>query len=169
MKLTPLERKLNDLIAPVVTHKGYRLVSVRVHGADGANTVQIMAENPATRRLGVDECAVLSREIAALMDVEDPIKSAYRLEVSSPGIDRPLISLQDFADFSGFEAKVEIEPGLEGRKRFKGRITGLEDELILMDTEEGPVKLPFAAVQKAKLVLTDELLKATKQEKTETH
>jgi ribosome maturation factor RimP len=162
MKQTPLEEKLTALFAPAIEDRGLRLVCVRMFGDGGLKTIQVMAENPATRKLGVDDCAKISREIAALLDVEDIMKDAYRLEVSSPGIDRPLVNLQDFADFSGFEAKVEIDPPLEGRKRFKGRLKGTDNGLIKMETENGAVALPFAAINKAKLILTDELLKSTK-------
>ncbi len=159
---TELERKLTRLYAPVIEHKGLRLVCVRVHGGNGSCTVQVMAEDPATRKLNVDDCARISRELSALMDVEDPIKGAYRLEVSSPGLDRLLVSLQDFTDFCGFEAKIEIDPPLEGRKRFRGRLkaTDVEKESVLLETDEGPVTLPYGAVQKAKLILTDDLIKA---------
>lgn len=163
MKQSALEEKLTGLFAPAIEDRGLRLVCVRVFGESGTSTIQVMAENPSTRKLGVDDCAKISREIAALLDVEDIMKDAYRLEVSSPGIDRPLVSLQDFADFSGFEAKIEIDPPLEGRKRFKGRLKGTDDGKIMIDTEHGAVALPFAAINKAKLVLTDELLSSTKQ------
>ena len=159
--MTPLEEKLTRLFTPVVEDAGYRLVRVLMIGEAGGQVVQVMAENPQTRRIGADECAVLSRELAAVMDVEDPIQSAYRLEVSSPGIDRPLISLQDFIDFSGFDAKIEINPPLNGQKRFRGRISAAGSGTVKLETDEGPVDLPFSAIQKAKLVLTDELIKAT--------
>lgn len=163
MKQTPLEKRLTDLFAPVIEHHGLRLVCVRIHGETaGGHTVQVMAENPTTRRLGVDECAKLSREISTVMDVEDIMKDAYRLEVSSPGIDRPLVNLQDFADFSGYEAKIEISPPLDGRKRFRGKLNGTEDGAILLETDEGKVKLPYGDISKARLVLTDELINATK-------
>jgi ribosome maturation factor RimP len=116
MKQSGIERRITKLVQPVIEDKGYALVCVSMQGPD----LQIMAENPATRNLGVDECAMLSREIAALLDVEDPIRGRYRLEVSSPGIDRPLVKLQDFADFEGFEVKVEINPPIDGQKRFRG-------------------------------------------------
>ena len=163
MKQTPLEEKLTALFAPAIEDRGLRLVCVRTFGEEGVKTIQVMAENPVTRKLGVDDCAKISREIAALLDVEDIMKDAFRLEVSSPGIDRPLVNLQDFADFSGFEAKVEIDPPLDGRKRFRGRLKGTDNGLIMMETDEGSVNLPFVAVNKAKLVLTDELIKSTKQ------
>ena len=159
MKATPLENKLMTLVGPVVEGKGYSLVDVRMLSENGGQILQIMAENPQTRQLGVDECAKLSREIAALLDVEDPIRGAYRLEVSSPGIDRPLTRTKDFEDFAGFEAKVEIDRPIEGQKKFRGILRGLKEGFLEMDTDQGSVSLPLSDVHKARLVLTDELLK----------
>ncbi len=158
---TPMEAKLTALFEPAIRGRGYRLVCVRMVNEGQGPTLQIMAENPQTRKLGVDECAVISRELSTLLEVEDPIKSAYRLEISSPGIDRPLVNMQDFADFSGFEAKIEINPPQNGQKRFRGRIKGAGDGLITVETDQGPVALPFASVCKAKLVMTEELIKNT--------
>lgn len=157
MKQSGIERKITALVKPVIEDKGFALVCVTMQGPE----LQIMAEDPQTRKLGADDCAVLSREISTLLEVEDPIKGKYRLEVSSPGIDRPLIALQDFADFEGFEAKIEINPPQEGQKRFRGRLKGIEDEEILLDTDHGTAYLPYGSVEKAKLVLTDELIKKT--------
>jgi ribosome maturation factor RimP len=163
MKLTPQEQKIAAMIEPVVAEKGLSLVLVKINGDSGMATLQVLAENPETRNIGVDECARLSREIAAILDVEDPIKGAYRLEVSSPGIDRPLTRERDFVDFKGFEAKVEIFPPIEGQKRFKGVLQGVEGSDIKLETEQGPVALPLAAIQKARLVLTGELIAKTKR------
>lgn len=157
MKQNALENKIAKLVRPVIEDKGYELVLVNMQGPD----LQIMAENPQTRKLGVDECALLSREISAILEVEDPIKGRYRLEVSSPGIDRPLVRLQDFADFSGFEAKIEISPPIEGQKRFRGWLKGVEENEVLLETDHGPARLPFESIEKAKLVLTDELIRKT--------
>lgn len=157
MKQSGIERKIAQLVEPVIQDKGYELVSLSLQGT----ILQIMAENPQTRKLGVDECATLSREISTLLEVEDPIKGHYRLEVSSPGIDRPLVRLQDFADFAGFEAKIEISPPHEGQKRFRGRIKGIENNDVMLETDKGLIGLPFEGIEKAKLVLTDELIKHT--------
>lgn len=157
MKQNALEKKIAALVQPVIEDKGYELVMVSVQGPD----LQIMAENPQTRKLGIDECAMLSREIGAILEVEDPIKGRYRLEVSSPGIDRPLVKLQDFADFAGFEAKIEISPPIEGQKRFRGWLKGVEENEIVLETDHGMAHLPFESVEKAKLVLTDELISKT--------
>ncbi|QQG35517.1 MAG: ribosome maturation factor RimP [Micavibrio aeruginosavorus] len=163
MKVTPMERKIADLATPVAESLGLRLVCVRITGEGGAQNVQVIAENPATRRLPLDDCTRLSRELSALMDVEDPVKSAYRLEVSSPGIDRLLISPHDFADFSGFEAKIELEFPQDGQKRFRGILRGIEGEQISLDMpDKGLVTLPFGNVAKARLVLTDALIAASK-------
>ncbi len=155
------------LFAPSVEDRGLRLVCVRVFAENNQPVVQVMAEDPQTRGLSVEHCARISRELSALLDVEDLVKDAYRLEVSSPGIDRPLISLQDFADFAGFEAKVEIAPPLNGQKRFRGRLAGTEGDQILITTDEGPASLPFAALVKAKLMLTDDLIKAGERKKND--
>lgn len=163
MKASPMERKIADLAAPVAESLGLRLVCVRITGEGGAQNVQVIAENPATRRLPLDDCTKLSRELSALMDVEDPVKSAYRLEISSPGIDRLLISAEDFADFAGFEAKIELEFPQDGQKRFRGILRGIEGDLVKLDMpDKGPVAVPYSGIAKARLVLTDELIKASK-------
>lgn len=163
MKASPMERKIADLAAPVAESLGLRLVCVRISGAEGMQNVQVIAENPATRRLPIEDCTKLSREISALMDVEDPVKAAYRLEVSSPGIDRLLISPEDFADFAGFEAKIELEFPQDGQKRYRGILRGIEGDLVKLDMPDlGPVTVPYSGMAKARLVLTDELIKASK-------
>lgn len=164
MKASPMERKIEELAAPVAESLGLRLVCVRISGEGGSQNVQVIAENPVTRRLPLEDCTKLSRELSALMDVEDPVKTAYRLEVSSPGIDRLLISPQDFNDFSGFEAKIELEFPHEGQKRFRGILRGIEGDLVTMQMpdKEEPVTLPYSGMSKARLILTDELIKASK-------
>lgn len=171
MKATPMERKIADLATPVAESLGLRLVCVRITGEGGAQNVQVIAENPETRRLPLEDCTRLSRELSALMDVEDPVKSAYRLEVSSPGIDRLLITREDFADFSGFEAKIELEFPQDGQKRFRGILRGIDGEVINLDMpDKGPVTLPYGSISRARLVLTDELIKASKpKEELPTH
>jgi ribosome maturation factor RimP len=162
MRATPLEQKIEKIIRPVIKDLGFALVCVKIVGEGDAQNVQIMAEDLKTRNLGVDDAATISRAISAVMDVEDPINGAYRLEVSSPGIDRPLIALKDFEDYAGFEAKLETSvPTESGQKRFRGKIKGLKDENILLVTDQGDVVIPYDALAKAKLVLTDELIKAT--------
>lgn len=162
MRSTPLEDKISALAEPVIEDLGFSLVCVRITGENAASVVQVMAENPQTRRLGIDDCAKISRALSAVMDVEDPIKGAYRLEVSSPGIDRILVKEKDFTDFVGFEAKLEtMTPNENGQRRFRGFIKGFEDGQILMTVDTVDVRIPYSALAKAKLVLTDELIKAT--------
>ena len=161
MKQTPVEKKLTEYIDPVVQDHGFELVWIHVFGEGGSKTVQVMAQDPETRNLGVDDAAKISRAISAVLDVEDPIDGKYRLEVSSPGIDRLLFKLKDFDAYKGFEVKLETSvPTETGQKRFRGRITEVKGENILLSTEQGEVEIPFSTLHKAKLVLTDELIKA---------
>lgn len=162
MKVTPLERKVAEIAAPVIEGRGFELVCVHLTSEDGVQILRIMAEDPATGNLGVDDCAALSKAVSVVLDVEDPIKSLYRLELSSPGIDRPLVRLRDFETYTGLEAKLEMDmPDENGQKRFRGRLKGLEGEMIRLETDRGEVDIPFGALAKAKLVLTDELIRAT--------
>ena len=162
---TPLEQKIADIAAPVIEDLGFALHHVKVSGSLGAMIVQIMAEDKATKNLGVDDAAKISKALSATLDVEDPIDGAYRLEVSSPGIDRMLVNQSDYEDYKGFEAKIEsLVPVLEnGQKKFRGYLGGIKDEKILLTTDQGDVEIPLASVAKAKLVLTDELIKATEE------
>jgi len=163
MKQTPLEQKIYDIATPPAQDMGLRVHHVQVSGATGSLTVQIMAENPETRNIGADECAQLSRSVSALMDVEDPIDGAYRLEVSSPGIDRLLMNEHDFEEFTGFDAKLETDMPLEnGQKKFRGVLKGIENGDITIATDQGEFLVPFGMLKKAKLVLTDELIKASR-------
>jgi ribosome maturation factor RimP len=163
MHYTPLEEKLAALAAPVIEDLGFALHRIKVSGATGTLLIQIMAEDKETKNLGVDDAAKISRALSATLDVEDPIDGAYRLEVSSPGIDRVLITKSDFEDYKGYEAKIEslIPTPDKGQKKFRGRLGGMKDEIILLTTDEGDVEIPYNSVAKAKLVLTDELIKAT--------
>jgi len=163
MRASPLENRIATLAAPVIEDLGFALVHVAVIGEGGGRNVQIMAEDPATKRLGIDDCTKISKALSAALDVEDPIDGKYRLEVSSPGIDRPLVCLEDFNTYKGLEVKVEtFVPTEEGQKRFRGRIMGVQDgETVLLNTDRGEVEIPFSAMAKAKLVLTDELIKTT--------
>jgi ribosome maturation factor RimP len=155
-----LHDRIATIIAPSLNAMGYELVQIRLMEG-GRRTLQIMAERKDSKGMTTDDCADISRTVSALMDVEDPIKDAYVLEISSPGIDRPLVKRADFERFSGFEAKLETRLPIEGRKRFKGRLKGVEAENIVVDTVEGnTVRIPLDMVQTAKLLLTEELLKA---------
>lgn len=122
--------------------------------------LQIMAERNDDAAMTVDDCAALSRAISAVLDVDDPIASAYTLEISSPGIDRPLVRLTDYDRFAGFEARIELARMIDGRRRFQGRLIGTAGEDVRIDVAGVEVGLPFADIQRAKLVLTDELLAA---------
>lgn len=159
---------LNAIIAPEAEALGLALVRVAFFGGESDPTLQVMAERPDTRQLTIDDCAELSRRISAQLDAleeagKDPIDIAYRLEVSSPGIDRPLTRPADFADWAGHEAKVTLKEKLNGRLRFNGELVGIDDAgvVTIEDKEEVEHKLPFDAIDTAKLVLTDKLIAAT--------
>jgi len=152
--------KIEAMIAPSLEAMGYRVVRVAVTGG-GRATLQIMAERTDDQAMRVEDCTEISRTVSALLDVADPIAGAYLLEVSSPGIDRPLVRREDFARFAGFEAKVELNAPVDGRKRFRGRLLGVEGDDVRLLVDALPVALPIAAVARAKLVLTDELLAHT--------
>lgn len=147
------------IIEPSLAAMGYRLVRVAFLGAR-RTTLQIMAERLDDAPMTVDDCTEISRSVSALLDVADPIAGAYLLEVSSPGLDRPLTRPEDYDRFAGFAAKVELGRPLDGRKRFKGRILGRDDSHVRLVGDTGEVRLPLADIAKAKLVITDDLLKA---------
>lgn len=149
-----------QLIEPTLRDLGFELVQVRI-GGGARRVLQVMAEplDP-DRAMTVDDCAAISHAISAVLDVADPIPGAYTLEVSSPGIDRPLVQPRDFARFAGLEAKVEVGEAIGGRKRFRGLIEGLENDEVLLRQEGELVRIPFAAVRKAKLTLSEALLKS---------
>jgi ribosome maturation factor RimP len=152
--------QVERLIAPSADAMGYALVQVRFIGGSSRPTLQVMAERKDGVEMTVDDCADLSRAVSALLDVEDPVPGAYRLEVSSPGIDRPLVRLEDYQRFAGHEARVETERLIDGRKRFKGKLLGVDEGRVRMSLSDtgAEAAIPFADVSKAKLVLTDELI-----------
>ncbi len=154
---TAIDRRMAEIITPVIEDMGFELVRVRLMGGK-TNTLQIMAEKP-EGGIEVDQCADISNAVSAVLDVEDPLTDAYTLEVSSPGIDRPLTRLKDFEEFEGYEAKLETSEMIDGRKRFKGVLAGVEGDEVLINIEEGTVGLQFDWLADAKLVLTDELIK----------
>ena len=151
---------LDALIAPAVEAAGYRLVRLRRMGSK-RKTIQVMAERQ-DGQMDVEDCASLSRTLSDVLEAADPIAEEYTLEVSSPGIDRPLTSEADFARFAGHDVRIEMAQGLEGRRRFKGRLIGLDGHDVLVDvsSERGTqrVHLPFSDITDAKLVLTDKLI-----------
>ena len=156
-----IDRRLAEVITPVIEDMGFELVRVRLMGGKSA-TLQIMAERP-EGGIEVDECAEISTAVSATLDVEDPIEDAYTLEVSSPGIDRPLTRLKDFEVWEGYEAKLETADMIDGRRRFKGTLMGTEagEVLIEIDVDGQPttIGLAFDWLTDAKLVLTDALIK----------
>ena len=146
-----------EIITPVIEDMGYELVRVRLMSGK-ESTLQIMADRP-QGGIEVDDCAKISQAVSAVLDVEDPILDAYTLEVSSPGIDRPLTRLKDFEMFEGYEAKIETSEMIDGRRRFKGELAGVEDDEVLINVAEGTIGLKFDWLSDAKLVLTDDLIK----------
>ena len=153
---TAMERQIQDLIGSSVEAMGYDLVRVRF-SSGGKPTLQIMAERQDGENMTVEDCADLSRAISALMEVEDPISGAYDLEISSPGLDRPLTRLQDFENYLGYEVTVKVGDMIDGRKKFKGPLQRLEDDHVVLEQEGQEYKLTFDNIKSAKLVLTDEL------------
>ncbi len=155
-----LAQMIHDMIAPSITALGYEVVRVKLMG-NKKPVLQIMAERP-DGSMSVEDCEVISRTVSALLDVEDPIHEEYSLEVSSPGIDRPLTRLEDFERFRGFEARIDLKDPVEGRKRFTGRLDGVEDGEVRIETKQhGVLGLTFDSVSEAKLVLTQELIDET--------
>ena len=154
------DRSLLELLDPVAEAAGYEIVRLRLMGGQ-TRRLQIMAETPAGEMV-VEDCARLSRAISEVMDAADPISGEYTLEVSSPGIDRPLTRLKDFETWEGFEARIELDRIAEGRKRFKGELAGVEDGQVGINVEgdtESTLYIPFDWILEAKLVLNDQLMK----------
>tara|TARA_B100000530_G_C15851695_1_gene445574 strand:- start:388 stop:897 length:510 start_codon:yes stop_codon:yes gene_type:complete len=147
------------LIAPSLADIGYEVVRVMTIGAEHT-TLQIMAERLDEDTMTVEDCASISRTVSAIFDVEDPIIGAYTLEVSSPGLDRPLVRKKDFERYSGLEAKIELNQALNGQRRYSGILAGYADGVVTIVTENGATNLPFEKIDKAKLIITDDLLAA---------
>ncbi|MBI1364453.1 MAG: ribosome maturation factor RimP [Alphaproteobacteria bacterium] len=169
-----VEDRIAALIEPIVRSEGFDLVRVRLTGRQSL-TLQVMAERP-DKTMSAEDCAALSRALSPALEEADPISGAYTLEVSSPGIDRPLPRLRDFEDWQGYEAKIELDRMIEGRKRFQGVLAGVDGDNVCLDIagEDETALIPFAWVKNAKLVLTDELIreslkaaKAAEKEKTD--
>ena len=154
---TAMDERVAQIITPVIEDMGFELVRIRIMGGE-MKTLQIMADKP-QGGIEVDDCADISNAVSAVLDVEDPISDAYNLEVSSPGIDRPLTRLKDFEMFEGYEAKLETHDMIDGRRRFKGDLAGVEGTEVLINVEEGTIGLEFDWLSDAKLVLTDDLIK----------
>ena len=152
-----IDRRLAEIITPAIEDLGFELVRVRLMSGK-STTLQIMADRP-NGGIEVDDCAEISNAVGAVLDVEDPILDEYTLEVSSPGIDRPLTRLKDFEAFEGNEAKLETTELIDGRRRFKGMLAGIEGDEVLINVEEGTIGLQFDWLSDAKLVLTEDLIK----------
>jgi len=158
--------EVERLIGPSVEAMGFRLVRLAMVGQAEMPTLQVMAEPLDDSEMNVDHCADLSRAISAILDVEDPIETAYSLEVSSPGVDRPLVRPEDFARFAGYEVRIEADEVIEGRRKFIGRLLGLDEDCVAIsitdsDNSVKEFAVPFKSILRAKLVLTDDLIRET--------
>lgn len=158
--------EVERLIGPSVEAMGFRLVRLSLTDAAPQPTLQVMAEPADDSEMNVDHCAELSRAISAILDVEDPIPSAYLLEVSSPGVDRPLVRPEDFERFAGYQARLEVDTPINDRRRFSGRLLGLGDgrvNIAVTDSDDSVKEfaIPFNTITRAKLALTDELIRDT--------
>ena len=151
-------QKITQIIEPTLADMGFALVRVLYQGADTNNTLQIMIERADYSAMQADDCEKVSKALSAILDVEDVIANRYLLEVTSPGIDRPLVKLSDYQRFTGREAKVETLIPVDGRKRFKGKLLGVDGNQIMINFEGLELKIDFDIISKAKLVLTDELV-----------
>ncbi|WP_374579440.1 ribosome maturation factor RimP [Phenylobacterium sp.] len=163
---TAEDRRLLELLDPVAEATGYEIVRLRLMGGEAGRRLQVMAETP-DGEMVVEDCARLSRAISEVMDAADPIAGEYTLEVSSPGVDRPLTRLKDFANYEGHEARVELDRVAEGRKRFRGVLAGVEDDAVGIDLEgeDSTAMIPFSWIVDAKLILTDALMKRGAEER----
>jgi ribosome maturation factor RimP len=173
LRETGIAAEIAAIVEPVLEDMGFRLVRVKIQGDGRDRIVQLMAERP-DGSITVDDCETISKGVSPVLDVADPISGAYRLEISSPGIDRPLVRPSDFEDWSGHEAKIELKEPIDGRKRFKGILEGFEagEVRIKADTGEHGIQhlgLPVHLIADAKLVLTDELIREALQRAKERH
>ncbi len=158
---------VTKLIEPEVKALGLDLVRVAMIGGTSDPTLQVMAERPDTRQLTIDDCSDLSRKLSDVLDEADPIEGAYRLEVSSPGIDRPLTRESDFADWAGHEARIKFKETQQGAKQVSGILQGIDHGIVLVSTTKGDREVPFESIASAKLLLTDKLIHATAPLSTE--
>ena len=159
-----LERKIKEVLLPSLEAIGFSLVRIRIMGGGENRTLQLMIDRLDEQPVSIEDCALVSRNASALLDVEDPINGAYMLEVSSPGIDRPLTKERDFERYVGFEAKLELRDVQDGQRRFQGRLLGCENGVVKLLTEAGETSLSFGTITAAKLILTDELVAAHKRQ-----
>ncbi len=163
---TAEDARLLELLDPVAEAAGYEIVRLRLMGGDHARRLQVMAETP-EGEMNVEDCARLSRALSEVLDAADPLSGEYTLEVSTPGVDRPLTRLKDFETFGGHEARLELDRMAEGRKRFRGELVGVEGDQVAINLEgEAETALvPFAWITEAKLILTDRLMERGAQER----
>jgi len=154
-----LEEQVEEIIEPTVNDLGFEIVRILLSGKHNPR-LQIMAEPRQGDVMTVDDCATISRAVSAVLDVADPIAGAYTLEVSSPGLDRPLVKLRDFERFAGFEARIETGEALDGRRRFKGRLGGVDGDTVMIAVDGRDMGIPYPSIHRAKLLVTDEMLAA---------
>ena len=160
------DKKLAELLNPILDDLGFEMVRVRLSSGD-PSTLQIMADR-LDGPIGVDELAEINTSVGTILDVEDPIPENYTLEISSPGIDRPLTRKKDFDSFQGFEAKIETTQLIDGRRRFRGVLAGVNNDEVLINLEEGTIGLKFTWLSEARLVLSDDLIKKMLKKNTKT-
>ena len=151
-----VETKVADLLNPTLEAMGYSLVRVRLTGSQN-KIMQVMAERVDEVNMTVEDCASISREVSNILDVANPVEESYSLDISSPGIDRPLVCRSDYDRFSGFNAKIEMVNTISGRKRFKGKLLGMKNNLVRICLEEGTFELPYKDIGQAKLTLSEEM------------
>ena len=161
-----MDKKLAELLNPILEDLGFEMVRVRLSNGN-PSTLQIMADR-LDGQIGVDELAEINTSVGTVLDVEDPIPENYTLEISSPGIDRPLTRKKDFDSFQGFEAKVETTELIDGRRRFRGVLAGVNDDEVLINLEEGTIGLKFTWLSDARLILSDDLIKKMLKKNTKT-
>lgn len=161
-----MDRKIAELLNPILEDLGFEMVRVRLSNGN-PSTLQIMADR-LDGQIGVDELAEINTSVGTILDVEDPIPENYTLEISSPGIDRPLTRKKDFDSFQGFEAKIETTELIDGRRRFRGILAGVNNDEILINLEEGTIGLKFTWLSEARLVLSDDLIKKMLKKNTKT-
>ncbi len=150
--------KITSIIEPSLDDMGYAIVQIKMADGDRRKTLMVMAERKDAVVMGFDDCTEISRVVGALLEVDDPITGAYNLEVCSPGIDRPLTKPEDYSRFSGYEAKIETQLPIDGRKRFRGVLKGMNDNKVIMNTEGKDTVISFSNIRTAKLVMTDALV-----------
>lgn len=162
------ELKVLEILSPSVESMGYEIVRIKLNGSGAAKALQVMIDRVDGKSIVVEDCEKVSKHVSALLDVEDPIQEAYNLEISSPGVDRPLTRLKDFVKFAGFDVKLETRAKIDGQAKFRGKIAGCEGDEVLLDlniidmanpSSPKKVRIKFNDIRTAKLVLTDELMK----------